>query len=275
MHLHVVLPNESVDVEPRVIADLAQRAEQLGYGAVWLPDHLLPPADYGTTYGGVYEPLITLSYIAATTTRIGLGTSVLLLALRNPFAVAKQVATLDRLSHGRLTLGVGLGWDRDEFTAVGADFADRAGRTDEALRLLHHLFRVGSGPFEGERFGFDTGVFAPAPGDGLRIMVGGTSDAALRRAASVADVWQSPPIPPEDFADLAARVRSQAGADRRIEAGARAEWADPDVPVQAVTERVRRFEAVGADHLAVWFGGVDGFGDRMTALAESLPVGAP
>ena len=109
MHLQVVLPNESIDVEPERIAGLARRAEQLGYGAVWLPDHLLPPADYGTTYGGVYEPLVTLSYIAASTTRIGLGTSVLLVALRNPFAVAKQAATLDRLSHGRLTLGVGLG----------------------------------------------------------------------------------------------------------------------------------------------------------------------
>ena len=163
MQVHVVLPNESVDVEPQVIAALAQRAEGLGYGGVWLPDHLLPPVAYGTTYGGVYEPLVTLSYIAATTSRIGLGTSVLLLALRNPFAVAKQAATLDRLSQGRFTLGVGLGWDRDEFAAVGADFGDRAARTDEAIALLRHLFRAGSGPFAGERFGFEAGVFAPPP----------------------------------------------------------------------------------------------------------------
>ena len=270
MQLHVVLPNESVDVDPHMITGLAQRAEHLGYGAVWLPDHLLPPADYGPTYGGVYEPLITLSYIAASTTRIRLGTSVLLLALRNPFAVAKQVATLDRLSGGRLTLGVGLGWDRDEFTATGADFTDRAGRTDEALRLMRHLFRVGAGPFEGDRFGFETGVFAPVPGDGLRIMVGGTSEAALRRAARVADVWQSPPIPSETFAELAARLRSLAGADRTIEAGARAEWSDPDVPLESMIEQVRKFEAVGADHVAVWFGPVDGFGDRMAALAGAL-----
>ncbi len=268
MHLQVVLPNESIDVEPEQIATLARRAEQLGYGAVWLPDHLLPPADYGTTYGGVYEPLVTLSYIAASTTRIGLGTSVLLVALRNPFAVAKQAATLDRLSHGRLTLGVGLGWDRDEFAGVGADFSDRAGRTDEALRLMRHLFRAGSGPFEGKRFGFVTGVFAPRPSDGLRIMVGGTSDGALRRAARVADVWQSPPIPPQAFAELAARLRSR--AERTIEAGARAEWADPGTSLGAIVERARAFDAAGADHLAVWFGGLDGFEDRMTALADAL-----
>lgn len=265
-----MLPNESVDVEPQVIAGLAQRAEALGYTGVWLPDHLLPPSPYGTTYGGVYEPLVTLSYIAASTTRVRLGTSVLLLALRDPFVVAKQAATLDRLSQGRFTLGVGIGWDRDEFAAVGADFGDRAGRLDEALRLLRQLFDVGSGPFDGTRFGFATGVFAPAPSDGLRIMVGGTSDAALRRAARVADVWQSTPMPPEQFADLAGRLRGQVGADRSIEVGARAEWSSPDVPVEAVADQVRQFESVGADHVAVWFGDADGFGDRMSALASAL-----
>jgi probable F420-dependent oxidoreductase len=266
LELHVVLPNESADLDPRLLADLARQAEELGYGGVWLPDHLMPPQEYGGPYGGVYEPLVTLAHIAAATNRVRLGTSVLLLALRNPFVVAKQAATLDRLSGGRFTLGVGLGWDRTEFAAVGADFADRAGRTDESLRLLRHLFEHGSGPFEGERFGFETGVFGPRPGPGLKIMVGGTSPAALRRAARSADVWQSPPDTPASFAERAAAVRAQ--AEHPLEVGARTEWSDPARPVDDVAAEVRAWADAGADHLAIWFGAADGFADRMTALAN-------
>lgn len=272
MQLHAVLPDESVDVDPEQIAALAVQAEELGYGGVWLPDHVLPPADYGPPpgYGGVYEPLVTLAFIAARTRRVRLGTSVFLLPLRNPFAVAKQVATLDRLSQGRFTLGVGIGWDAEEFANVGVDFTDRAGRTDEALHLLRHLFDTGSGPFEGRRFGFETGVFAPRPGEGLRIMVGGISEPALRRVARFADIWQSLPTPPDEFAERVARLRQQ--AERRIEVGMRAEWSDPNVPVDTVVEQARALESAGADHLAVWFGPVDGFADRMTTLARALHV---
>lgn len=274
MQLHVVLPDESVDLDPEQIATLATQAEELGYGGVWLPDHLLPPADYGAPpgYGGVYEPLVTLAYIAARTSRVRLGTSVLLLSLRNPFAVAKQVATLDRLSQGRFTLGVGIGWDAEEFANVGVDFSDRAGRTDEALDLFRHLFDTGRGPFEGPRFGFDTGVFAPQPGDGLRIMVGGISEPAMRRVARFADIWQSLPTPPGEFAERVARLRQH--AERHIEVGMRAEWSGPAAPVDTVVEEARALEAAGADHLAIWFGAIDGFADRMTTLAHALHLQA-
>ncbi|MCX4746154.1 TIGR03619 family F420-dependent LLM class oxidoreductase [Kitasatospora sp. NBC_01287] len=264
MRLHVVLPNESAETEPARITELARQAEQLGYDGLWLGDHLLPPA---ADYGVVYEPLVTLSYLAAATTRVRLGTSVLLLAQRNPFAVAKQVATLDRFSGGRFTLGVGLGWERQEFEAVGADFSDRAGRTDESLRLLRQLFTEGAGPFTGKRFGFETGAFSPRPGKGLKIMVGGTSPAALRRAARAADVWQSPPIDAAQFAALAAEVRRQ--AERPIETGARTTWEDPAVPIEQVLGELRAWDAAGAEHLAVWFGALDGFEQRMTALAAA------
>jgi probable F420-dependent oxidoreductase len=271
VELHVVLPDESVDVEPERIADLAVRAEALGYGGVWLPDHLLPPGEYGpppAAYGGVYEPLVTLAYIAARTSRIRLGTSILILPLRNPFALAKQVATLDRLSGGRFSLGVGIGWEAAEFANVGVDFADRAGRSDEALRLLSHLFEKGSGSFDGERFGFETGVFVPHPGDGLRIVVGGNSDAALRRVARYADGWQSLPVPPEDLAARVAQLRAQ--ADRPIEVGVRTEWADAAQPVDEVVAQVRAYGEAGAEYVALWFGDVDRVDERMTALAGAV-----
>ncbi|HEY6740166.1 MAG TPA: LLM class flavin-dependent oxidoreductase, partial [Actinopolymorphaceae bacterium] len=148
MDLEVVLPDESAAMPAEQLVELGVTAERLGFRTAWLPDHLLPPGEYGTTYGGVYEPLVTLAYLAARTRTIRLGTSVLVLPMRNPFVVAKQAATIDRLSDGRLTLGVGIGWDRTEFDAVNADFRTRGARTDEAIALLRHLFG-GGGPFAG------------------------------------------------------------------------------------------------------------------------------
>ncbi|XVQ12619.1 TIGR03619 family F420-dependent LLM class oxidoreductase [Spirillospora sp. CA-255316] len=264
MRLHAVLPDESPGADPGRIVELAVLAEELGYGGVWLPDHLLPPERFGPVYGGVYEPLITLAHVAARTSRIRLGTSVLVLPLRDPFTLAKQAATLDRLSGGRFVLGVGIGWDRAEFAAVGADFADRAARTDEALRLLRHLHEQGGGPFEGERFGFDAGVFEPRPGGGrVPVMVGGMSDAALRRAAGHADMWQSVNTTPENFAALASRVRDLAG--RPLEVGARAEWSEH------LAAELPAWERAGADHLAVHFEDVPETGDRMRELAAAAP----
>src|SRR5215467_5776427 len=95
MQLQIVLPNEFPDTDPAQIIGLARRAEQLGFHTVWLPDHLLPPGEYGEEFGGVHEALVMLGAIAAVTTHIRLGTSVLILPLRNPFAVAKQVATVE------------------------------------------------------------------------------------------------------------------------------------------------------------------------------------
>ncbi|MFC4565454.1 TIGR03619 family F420-dependent LLM class oxidoreductase [Nocardiopsis mangrovi] len=263
--LDAVLPAESAALDPRLVVDLARRAEDLGYRSVWLPDHPLPPAGYGNGYGGALEPMVLLTAIAAATERIGVGTSVLILPLRDPFLLAKQAATLDRLAPGRLTLGVGAGWEAREFTALGADFADRGGRTDEALRLIRHLHTIGRGPFAGDRFGFDTGVFAPVPAAPVPIMVGGTSGPALRRAARHADVWQGFALDPAGFAERAAALREMAG--RPIAAGTRTDLL-PGGSAAAAAETARAFARAGADHVAVWFGPEEGYGDRMAALAR-------
>ena len=155
--LGVVLPNEAVDAEPREIARLARRAEALGYSSVWLPDHLLPPAPFGDVYGGVYEPLALLAHISALTERITLGTSVLILPLREPVLLAKQLATLERLAPGRVILGVGVGWDRHEFAALEVPFSERGARADELIQLIAHLHAAGEG---GSAGGFIVSVTA-------------------------------------------------------------------------------------------------------------------
>jgi probable F420-dependent oxidoreductase len=268
--LHAVLPSEHADLDPHLVVGLARRAEDLGYRGVWLPDHPLPPRGYGGGYGGALEPVVTLTAVAAATRAVRLGTSVLILPLRDPFLLAKQAATLDRLAPGRLVLGVGAGWEAREFAALGADFADRGARTDEALRLLRHLHTVGRGPFAGDRFGFTDGEFAPLPATPVPLLVGGTSPAALRRAARYADGWQAVGLDPEAFGAAARDLRARAG--RPVEAGARTEAATLD-GVPAAAERVRAFAAAGADHVAVWFGAPEGYADRMAALARALDAG--
>ena len=151
MRLGVVLPNEAVDADPREIARLAQRADALGYWSVWLPDHLLPPAAFGDVYGGVYEPLTLLAHISALTEQITLGTSVLILPLREPVLLAKQFATLERVAPGRVILGAGVGWERDEFAALEVPFSERGARADELITLIEHLHAAGEGGFGGRR----------------------------------------------------------------------------------------------------------------------------
>ncbi|GAB2902956.1 TIGR03619 family F420-dependent LLM class oxidoreductase [Streptomyces mayteni] len=244
MELHAVLP----DADPHSLTVLAQEAERLGYGGVWLPDHLLPPVAYGPVYGGVDDPLITLAAVAAVTSRLTLGTSVLVLPLRNPFVVAKQAASLARLSRGRFVLGVGAGWERHEFDATGSDYRTRGARTTSALRLVRHLHTTGGAPFDDPHYGFAGGVFAPVPERPVPLLVGGVSDPALRRAAETADWWQAVRLDPAAFAAHVARLRSM--TDRPIGVANRADWGDGQ-PVAEIVEELAANEAAGADQVAV------------------------
>lgn len=271
--LRVVLPDESPAMQPARLTELAVRAERLGYGAVLLPDHLLPPEPYGRTYGGVYEPLTTLAFLAASTERIGLGMSVLVLPLREPFLVAKQAATVHRLSGGRLTLGVGAGWVRSEFDAARADYAGRGRYVEDAALLLRALFS-GATSYDGARFGFERGVLEPRPLTPLPIAVGGTTDAALRRVAAVADEWHALALDADGFAARLTVLRSlrDAGplAGQPLRVGTRIEWAGGREAFAAAVESVHALAAAGADSVAVWFGDEDGFGERMEEFAAAF-----
>ncbi|HET6743086.1 MAG TPA: LLM class flavin-dependent oxidoreductase, partial [Kribbella sp.] len=238
--LQVVLPDESAAMAPERLVELAIAAEELGYGTAWLPDHLLPPGEFGSTYGGVYEPLVTIGYLAARTTRIRFGTSVLVLPMRSPYVVAKQAATLHRLSGERLVLGIGAGWSADEFAAVGAVFEERGRRTDEALAIVRDLF-------EGRDRG---GVFEPAPRAPLPVMIGGTTVPALRRAARFGDEWQGLGLDGAGFATAVAKLRSY--GDRSVKVGTRLDWSsgDPEPVVAMAHELVD----AGAETVAVSFG---------------------
>jgi probable F420-dependent oxidoreductase len=176
------------------VLDTARTAEELGFDHVFASGHVTAGA-----LGVTPDPLVLLSAVAGATRRIGLVTSVLILPLYHPVVLAHQTATLDRLSGGRFTLGVGTGWDTEEFAAVGVPFAGRGRRTDEQLAVVRQLWRG-----EGEpRLGV-----LPRTEGGPAVWIGGQSDAALRRALRYGDAWHGSGLD----ADGLARVRERLDA---------------------------------------------------------------
>ena len=201
----MILPNYGKQSSPERIGRFAEAAEELGFDSVWTTEHIVVGPEGVDPYGRVYDPRVTLGWIAARTDRVGLGTSIVLVPLHNPFHLAKQVATLQELSRGRVTLGVGVGWHRDEFEFMGVEFEGRGRRADEAIRLMRALWR-GEQSFEGRYWSFRDAIAEPHPTPEPQIWVGGSSERALRRVREVGDAWH--PSRGAD-ADHVRRVKAQ------------------------------------------------------------------
>jgi probable F420-dependent oxidoreductase len=188
VHFGVILPNYGRGSDPEGIRRVTETAEELGFDSVWATEHIIVGPEGVDPYGRVYDPLVTLGWIAGWTKRIGLGTSIVLVPLHNPMRLAKEVATLQELSGGRFTLGVGIGWHRDEFDFMGIPFERRGRRGDEAIRLMRALWD-GDRDFAGEYWSFDEATSEPHPSPHPEIWVGGNSDRAIRRALELGDAW--------------------------------------------------------------------------------------
>jgi probable F420-dependent oxidoreductase len=188
VHFGVILPNYGEGSSPAGIRQTVEAAEELGFDSVWTTEHVIVGQEAVDPYGRVYEPLVTLAWIAGWTSRIGLGTSIILVPLHNPMHLAKEVATLQELSSGRFTLGVGMGWHRDEYEFMGVPFEGRGRRGDEVIRIVRALWS-GERDFDGSVWSFHDATFAPLPSPQPEIWVGGSSDRAIRRAVELGDAW--------------------------------------------------------------------------------------
>jgi probable F420-dependent oxidoreductase len=190
-------------VSPRFYGDIGRAAEANGFESVWMPEHLVFPEEIPPTYPysesgeppvtadtPLFDPWVALSYIAHATETIRLATNVFILPLRHPIEVARSVVTLDRLSNGRVTLGIGVGWLQEEFEALGRGFHDRGRRADAMISLLRRLWSDDVIEAHDEHFDFGPVRFQPKPRHGsVPIEVGGVSKPALRRAGRLGDGW--------------------------------------------------------------------------------------
>jgi len=184
----VILSNYGLDSNPDGIRRVAELAEELGFDSVWATEHIIVGPEAVDPYGRVYAPLVTLGWIAGFTERIGLGTSIVLVPLHHPMHLAKEVATLQELSGGRFTLGVGMGWHKEEYDFMGIPFEGRGRRGDEAIRVMRALWN-GERDFTGEFWSFHDATSEPHPSPQPEIWVGGSSERAIRRALELGDVW--------------------------------------------------------------------------------------
>lgn len=197
LEIGIVLPNYGSHASVEGIARVAEVADELGFDSVWVTEHLLVDEEYSDPYGKVLEPLNCLSWLAGRLERIQLGTSIVLLPLHHPVHLAKEAATLQQLSGGRLKLGLGVGWHEPEFHFLGYGFADRGRRTDEALRLMRALWE-GQSEFGGEYWSFEDAAFGPLPNTPPEIWIAGGSSRSQRRARELGDAWHPLGLGPDD-----------------------------------------------------------------------------
>ena len=198
MKLAVEFPSVAYREGPAAVARLARAIEEIGYDHLDVFDHVVmghpqpdrPPGPY-TASMPILEALMTLSFAAAVTSRVTLGTEVLVLPQRQPVLVAKQVSTLDTLSGGRVRLGIGVGWQESEYDALGVPFRERGRRMDEAIDLLRACWSDASVDAGGPHYPVVAMAMEPKPPQGRRLAlwIGGNSDAAYERVARVGDGW--------------------------------------------------------------------------------------
>jgi probable F420-dependent oxidoreductase len=214
MEFGIALPTYPAGATVEGVVKVAQAAERLGFTSAWTTDHVIMPTDQAGPYREIFEPLMILGYLAALTTNVKLGISVIVVPQRNGIVLAKQLATLDHLCQGRLLVGVGAGWNEREFEML--DAADRYHRRgaylNETIRVWRHLWTTPEAPFEGEFYHLEDVAFGPLPYTvgGPAIWVGGQSLGARRRAGRYGDAWHPVGINAADLAEEYVAVREAA-----------------------------------------------------------------
>jgi len=215
-------------VDPALGQELVQAGEAAGFESAWTVEHTVVPANYSSQYpysgdgkmaGGrddipLPDPLIWMAYMAAVTSTIKLATGILIVPQHNPVITAKQVATLDQMSSGRVLLGIGVGWMKEEFDAIGAPFEDRGARTDEYVAVMRELWTADKPTFHGRWVNFDETYCRPQPAQGsVPIIVGGDTVPAAKRAGRLGDGYFPARNAPAELIDLARRTAEEHGRD--------------------------------------------------------------
>jgi probable F420-dependent oxidoreductase len=280
VRLGVWIPNCRHLATPEIIKTTAVRAEQLGYDSVWVSDHVVVPRANIKNFGEtIFDPLVTLGVIAGATSRVRLGTTVLIVPYRNAVVTAKMVSSLDALSGGRVVLGVGAGWVAAESAMLSVPFKERGAMTDEYLDAMRELWTSPAPSFAGKYTQFSDVVFEPKPVQKPHppIWVGGHTKAALRRTARIGAAWHPINRPPDELragvAEIVRICREQQRTDvpaltlrndiRILRAGESAPASTHGGRVMAgepaaLVEQVRELAGCGVEHLVLEFLAADG-----------------
>jgi probable F420-dependent oxidoreductase len=250
MQLGIHLPHAGEQATPALIRRHAIRAEELGLSDVWVSEHIIVPRKQFPRSPLFYDPVLTLTWVAAVTQRVRLGTSVLVLPMRHPLPLAKELATLHNLSAGRLILGAGVGWLEPEFAALGAPFHERGRRMDEGIAMMRAVWTQDPVTFKAKYIPAEITdmTMTPLPISHIPIWIGGSSDAALKRTTRIADGWHGSRETPEEAAPIVKRLRAER-PDAGFTVSMRMQWNGRDQG--ELRARVAAYEAVGVQHIMV------------------------
>jgi len=244
------LPQAGPAASGEAMRQAAVLAEELGYSDVWVSDHVAVPtgADYPPS-AYVFEPLVALTWVAAYTKRVGLGTTVLVLPMRNPLIVAKMVASLDHLSGGRVILGIAAGWLEAEFNALGVPFAERGQRTDEAIDIMRRVWTDDhiTADYPVHNAHFVSMRTKPQPQRHLPLWIGGHADVALRRATAVGDGWHGAFLSPEQTARRVKKLRAER-PETSFPISMRTRWDAVDDDNDLILAEIDHYREVGVTH---------------------------
>ncbi|MCS7145159.1 MAG: LLM class F420-dependent oxidoreductase [Nitrososphaerota archaeon] len=270
--LGIAVPHFGRNLSPDSVYLVARAAEELGYDSIWTTDHVVIDTSNYYPYGRIYESVATLAAIGAVTERIKIGTSIIVIPMRNAVLTAKQLSTIDSLTGGRLIVGLGVGWNLQEFRNLGADFRRRGRNEEEAIKLMRTLWSSERPVFKGNFYRVEDAVFEPLPPQrgGPPIWLGGNSGVALERALRLAEGWHVTGMHPEDFGEMvrgaserakpgfvfSARLSVELGGkgpkeyvsalgDRRFILGGE---------VEKVAEQLSEYVKNGASHLVLYLG---------------------
>jgi len=264
-------------VDPIKAKELLQAGEEAGFESAWTVEHTVVPAGYASSYpysedgrmaGGkndipLPDPLIWMAYAAAWTTKIKFGTGILIIPQHNPVVAAKQIATLDNMSGGRILLGIGVGWLKEEFEAIGVPFEDRGRRTDEYVHALRELWSAESPTFKGEFTSFENAYCRPQPTNKtVPIIIGGHSKAAARRAGRLGDGFFPARGASEELIDL---VRKTAEENHRDPTSIEVTTSMPDD-----LSEVSKLAKIGVGRILVPVTGMAGLPPAIQSPEEAL-----
>jgi len=268
IELGIHLPQYGRAATPAAVTKAARHADELGYAGVWVSDHIVQPAaqDYPSPY--LYDPIVTLTWAAAVTTHVGLGTSVLVVPQHPPLELANTLASLDALSGGRLTVGVGVGWSEGEYAALGQSFGDRGRRLDEILEVWRTVWRDDPATFHGEFVSFDDLRVLPKPAHDIPIWVGGSGARARRRAIEHGDGFHFIGATPDEVRGPIAELR-EARPEPDFVMSHRTGWDPQGMEPDVIRAERDAYEAAGINYVvsAPWRTDLDSWLRSMELLA--------